>query len=218
MLSVYDLKTEYLKNPVGIDVSEPRFSWKLKSNRTGVKQNSYRISAWSDDRLIWDSGIIASGMSQRIRYAGDTLCSRQIVLWQVEVVVQDENGTSETAVSETALFEMGLLSKSDWICKWIEPELEVDPEQRKPSPYLRKIFTVKPNIKSARIYQTAHGLYEFWINGQRGTEDKFKPGLTSYYYRIQYQTYDITKFYRKAKMSGQRNLAMAGGADVMAVQ
>jgi alpha-L-rhamnosidase len=132
------LKTEYLKNPVGIDVSEPRFSWKLKSNRTGVKQNSYRISAWSDDRLIWDSGIIASGMSQRIRYAGDTLCSRQIVLWQVEVVVQDETGTYETAVSETALFEMGLLSKSDWICKWIEPELEVDPEQRKPSPICGK--------------------------------------------------------------------------------
>ena len=31
MLQIYDLKTEYLSNPLGIDAANPRFSWKLRS-------------------------------------------------------------------------------------------------------------------------------------------------------------------------------------------
>ena len=48
-------------------------------------------------------------------------------------------------------FEMGLIDTGDWKCKWIEPEDEVDKEARKPAPYLRRVFTVKPGLKSARI-------------------------------------------------------------------
>lgn len=32
MLQVFDLRVEYLTNPMGIDVTYPRFSWKLKSD------------------------------------------------------------------------------------------------------------------------------------------------------------------------------------------
>jgi len=193
MLQIYDLKTEYLSNPLGIDAPKPRFSWKLRSDRKGVMQKSYRIVAESDGILIWDSGDVESDASLRVRYEGMPLVSRQRISWSVAVTAVDDNGIEEIAQSETAWFEMGLLKKDDWKCKWIEPEDEVDVEARKPAPYLRRVFTVKPGLKSARIYQTAHGLYEFWINGKLGTKDKFKPGLTSYYYRIQYQTYDITE-------------------------
>ena len=221
MLEITDLKTEYLVDPLGIDAAAPRFSWKLKSDRRGVRQTGFRIRAVDRGRentVLWDccsleedseendsngNGNDGNGKShersdsQRIRYAGRPLTSRQQVSWQVEVTAVDENGAVETAISEQAGFEMGLLQKTDWVGRWLEPEDEADPEVDKPALYLRKCFFVKPGLKRARIYQTAHGLYHFWLNGMSGTEDCFKPGLTSYYHRIQYQAYDITRFLRE---------------------
>lgn len=192
MLQIYDLKTEYRTNPYGIDAEKPRFSWKLASNGRGVVQKNYRIIACCNGEILWDSDVIVSDESQRVRYAGKALKSRMEVTWKVAVTARDETGMQETTESETACFTMGLLESTDWKCRWIEPEIEVDTEARKPVPYLRKTFPVRKGLRKAVIYQTAHGLYEFWINGKLGTEEKFKPGLTSYYHRIQYQMYDIT--------------------------
>ncbi len=192
MLKVYDLRAEYLTDPVGVDAPHPRFSWKLASDRQGVFQKSYRILADADGEIIWDSGVVESEENLRIRYEGEELKSRQCVTWSVQVTAVDETGQAEEAKSQSAFFEMGLLKINDWKAKWIEPETEVDPEAKKPAPYLRKEFKVGPGLVKARIYQTAHGLYECWMNGVCPTEEKFKPGLTSYYHRIQYQIADIT--------------------------
>lgn len=197
MLEIYDLRTEYLCNPMGLDELRPRLSWKLKSDKSGVMQSHYEIVAYSNGDLIWNSGIVNSSDSQYIRYNGALLESRQQVIWKVSVTAKDESGNRDTAQSETARFEMGLLRQADWQAKWIEPESDIEMDELKPTPYLRRTFEVKPGLKQARIYQTAHGLYEFWINGESGTDDKFKPGLTSYYARIQYQVYDITKLLKE---------------------
>lgn len=199
MLQVYDLKTEYISNPIGLDTQKPRFSWKLKSDKESVFQKKYRVIVSTGNVVIWDSGVVESEENLYVRYKGIGLESRQKVTWKVTVAVADDSGFFEEAESEEAYFEMGLLHKEDWFGKWIEPETEIDTEARKPAPYLRKEFMVKPGLISARIYQTAHGLYEFWINGLTGTTDKFKPGLTSYYYRIQYQIYDITSKLKTGK-------------------
>lgn len=42
-LSVSQLKVEGLRSPVGIDTNQPRFSWKLISDRENVVQTSYRL-------------------------------------------------------------------------------------------------------------------------------------------------------------------------------
>jgi len=57
ILKVYDLRTEYLKNPLGIDAEKPRLSWKLDSDRTNVMQEAYRIVASegaSFKNVLWD--------------------------------------------------------------------------------------------------------------------------------------------------------------------
>ncbi len=195
MLKVYDLRTEYLKNPMGIDAKNPRFSWKLESDHKNVRQRNYRILAFSDSTgqsMLWDSQVAESEESVHVQWEGPSLYSRERVYWKVLVEAADGNGCNEKVESEMACFEMGLMDAADWKAQWIEAEEEVDLDGRMPCPYLRKAFQVKNALKSARIYQSAHGLYEFWINGKRGTEDVFKPGFTSYYHRIQYQVYDIT--------------------------
>lgn len=195
MLKIYDLKTEYLSLPNAVDNPRPRFSWKILSDSFNIFQKSYRIIASSNGEVIWDSGIVESD-SQLAEYNGLPLKSRQMINWQVAVVCITDDG-EQSAVSERASFSMGLLNEDDWKAKWIEAEGEIDPYARKPVPYLRKAFVIKKPVKRAVIYQTAQGLYEFFINGKCPTQDKFKPGFTSYYYRLQYHVCDITSHLRE---------------------
>lgn len=196
MLKLYDLKTEYHGNPDCVDAPRPRFSWKLKSDRRGVVQKSYRVQAVSGHEVLWDSGVVDSD-SQTVRYEGLPLRSRQRVEWQVLITAVDGDGNILTAEREKASFRMGLLSPSDWTAKWITAG--EDGPGRRPAAYLRRKFTVRPGLREARLYQTAHGLYESFLNGRITDEDKFKPGLTSYYYRIQYQSYDVTALLREGE-------------------
>lgn len=46
-------------------------------------------------------------------------------------------------------------------------------------------------LKGAVVRLSAHGLYEAEINGKKVTNDRFTPGLTSYYIRIQKQEFDV---------------------------
>jgi alpha-L-rhamnosidase len=43
MLQLIDLRTEYIKNPLGLDVDKPRFSWILQSEANNTVQSSYRL-------------------------------------------------------------------------------------------------------------------------------------------------------------------------------
>jgi alpha-L-rhamnosidase len=61
------------------------------------------------------------------------------------------------------------------------------------APMLRSVFAVNPkNIQKARLYVTARGIYEIYLNGKRVSNDYFNPGLTQYNKTHMYQTYDVT--------------------------
>ncbi|MGH9599607.1 MAG: alpha-L-rhamnosidase N-terminal domain-containing protein, partial [Terracidiphilus sp.] len=57
---------------------------------------------------------------------------------------------------------------------------------------LRRTFTVSSPIKSARLYATALGEYEVFLNGKRVGNQAMAPGWTDYRERVVYQTYDVT--------------------------
>lgn len=172
----------------------------MSGNSRNAIQKTYQILAYSDDtqkNLVWDSGIVASDQSHSVCWEGPSLKSRQRIFWKVKLSVEYLEEQSNTTISDTlesnlVFFEMGLLDTTDWIAHWILPEKTVDIDASKPAPYLRKEFYVKDTVVRARLYQSSHGLYEFWINGHIGTIDKFKPGFTAYQKRVQYQTYDVT--------------------------
>ena len=65
------------------------------------------------------------------------------------------------------------------------------------APMLRKDIEIARPLKSARLYVTARGIYEFYVNGQRVSNDYYNPGWTDYRYRIMYNTYDITPLLRQ---------------------
>lgn len=68
------------------------------------------------------------------------------------------------------------------------------------APMLRTSFALQPKvIKKARIYATARGIYELYVNGKKVGKDYFNPGLTQYNLNHQYQTFDVTNLVRSGK-------------------
>jgi len=58
---------------------------------------------------------------------------------------------------------------------------------------LRTRFQLHGQLKSARLYVTALGNYEMFLNGKRIGDDLLAPGWTDYRERVTYQTYDVTE-------------------------
>lgn len=65
-----------------------------------------------------------------------------------------------------------------------------------PAALLRRDFAVHKEIRRARLYATALGAYQFFINGQRVSSYVLTPGFTQFDKRAQYQAYDITRLLR----------------------
>ena len=184
MMKAIRLKTEFLTNPIGTDIQNPRLMWNCEG---GTKQTAYRIVAKTDEQIVWDSGKVVSE-SMHADYPND-LASRQRVEWNV--TLWDEND-SEGESSETAFFETGLLSASDFRAKWISGNYRVNKKKRYPVDCFKKEFAAR-NVAKARLYITACGLYEARINGKRVGDFVLAPGHTDYTKRIQLQTYDVTE-------------------------
>ncbi len=204
---VDSLQCEYQTNPLAIHSPRPRLSWISRTDQKNWKQSSYQILvAKSADALsknsgdLWDSGKIASSQSTQIEYGGSSLASQQAAYWKVRVWADGAAGPVESGV---AFWESGLLDRGDWKGQWIGSSVVGGPRTSAASPFLRKAFTLPDRrVRKARLYATALGIYEAYINGQRVGNDVFRPGWTEYRKRVQYNAYDVTTM-------------LAGGANVI---
>lgn len=71
---------------------------------------------------------------------------------------------------------------------------------RNSMPMLRTTFTSsQAKIAKARLYVTARGIYEVYLNGNRIGNDYFNPGLTQYNKTQLYQTFDVTEHIHAGK-------------------
>lgn len=195
---VIDLRVEYKRNPIGIDVRKPRLSWRIETSARGFMQSAYEIRVALEEKNLatsplWNSGRVDSDQSVHIRYDGPPLKSSTRYFWQARV--WDASGRP-SAWSDAAFWEMGLLDAADWRADWIEPDLEENPKASGPAPLLRREFKTSGRIARARAYVTSRGLYEMHLNGRRIGDEVFTPGWTSYNKRLQYQTYDVTGLLR----------------------
>ncbi len=195
-ITVNGLRVEYLTNPIGIDVVQPRLSWRIASPGRNTMQAAYQVQVATSEAsltrgadLRWDSGKVASDASVFVDYAGPPAVSRTRYHWRVRV--WDASGHA-SSWSPAAFWETGLLQAGDWTAQWIGPAPTSSDSLPSPSPLLRRGFRVDEHVRSARLYVTSLGLYELYLNGQRVGDQLFTPGWTSYRRRLQYQTYDVT--------------------------
>lgn len=187
------LQCEYLNNPVGIDAERPRLHWKMQDNRRGARQTAYRIWVDTDSAAVangrgswWDSGKMMSD-DQLVVYDGKPLQAFTPYYWRVQI--WDQNGAAGQ-LSETAVFETGMIDLNNWQGAWISDTRDATV---KPAPYFRKEFNPAKKVKRARAYIAVAGLYELFINGERIGDHQLDPTYTRFDRRNLYVTYDLTE-------------------------
>jgi len=187
---------EHLREALGIGMTCPRLSWQVETSLTNWQQVGYEIECTGMDGLrARQAERIASPQSVLVDWPFAPLTSRERVSLRVRVWGADG---STSVWSEPLAVEVGLLHASDWSAHFISPAWEEDgtakpcPAQSRPAPYLRHEFDLRAGIISARLYLTALGVVEAYLNGQRVGEHVLTPGWTAYDQRLRYQTFDVT--------------------------
>ncbi|MCK9901936.1 glycoside hydrolase family 78 protein [Frankia sp. Cpl3] len=182
------LRVEHLVDPLGLTVSAPRLSWWLPEGAT--RQVAYQVRG-AVDGVGWDGGRVVSGDSLFVLYGGPPLRSGQRVTWAVRVWTD----AGESAWSPAAWWETGLLESADWVASWIRPDegAVVPPAGGRPGYLLRGDVLLGGRVRRARLYATAHGLYEVFLNGVRVGDAELAPGPAAYRTRLPVQAYDVTE-------------------------
>ena len=185
-MNAVKLKTAHLVNPIGIDIKKPVLTWNVTD---GAIQTAYQVVALSAGEEVWNTGKVSTQEMQTV-YTGPA-DSRRRVQWKV--CIWDENDV-QGQWSEEASFEFAFLSDREWKAKWINPEIAAfNPEENQPTSVLIKHFSLEC-VGRARAYVSAHGLYVLNINGKRISENILTPGTSEYWYRLPYQTFDVSDY------------------------
>lgn len=202
-LQPFDLQCEYLSNPLGVDILQPRLSWKMGATTSarGRKQTAYQILVASSRDLLdadrgdlWDSGRVNSAESVNIVYGGVPLSAGQRCFWKVRF--SDEHNCW-SAWSNPANWRMGLFA-ADWAAQWIgSAEMESQSVGGKKvnnvmaDPWFRKTFNMSDIPQDAVIYVASIGYHELYVNGRKVGDAVLSPSVTDHKSRARYMTYDI---------------------------
>lgn len=215
--SIYETSCNGEHEPIGIDQMPPSFSWKTTSELRGFIQSAYRILVAdsreklnSGDGNMWDSGKCRSQESVMVRYGGIPLKSSTRYYWKVKIW-NEKHKASEW--STTGSFVTGMLNQDDWngSC-WIalekdDPSRSLFPGIHEPEvrskigdrmignyklPVFRKSIIIGKKIREALVHISGLGHFEFFINGQKVSEDFLDAGWTQYSKTVLYKSFDIT--------------------------
>lgn len=196
--------------PNNIEELSPGFGWQLPQG--GQAQTAYQLvvekAAREDFALVWDTGKVLGGDTQNISCDGLQLEGNSRYQWKVRF--WDESGEA-SQWSEAASFETGL-GQSGWKARWIGYDEQVgeayDPGKPfycaddfaegeneyylPPLPYLRYTFTARTRPVAARLYISAFGLVQAFINGGQVGREWFTPGLSDYSKTVYSRAFDVT--------------------------
>ena len=180
------------RSPVlGIGSSAPRLSWIIDRADPDWQQTAYEVEVVrSETRQVYR---VPSREQVLVPWPAAPLESRE----SAEVRVRVAHGRTWSPWSEPATVEAGLLHPSDWTARFISP-VGIGAEGDR-APILSSRFEVPGDIRRARLYATAHGIYAPSINGRRVDDTVLAPGWTSYEHRLRYHVYDVTHLLQRGQ-------------------
>ena len=178
MFAIQEIRVEHSLAPVMTDNKQPRFSFSLKSDRRecSLRSAHLRVNGWEAE--IEDQ--------RTIIYGGPAL--EPLTEYTVEIEVADDAG--QTAREKTA-FSTGRLALP-WEGAWIsDPAFQVE-SPNSPAPMcFRRRFTAREAVKTLRVFTTALGVYDIYLDGKRLNDDYFAPGFTNYEADLQYTIHEL---------------------------
>ena len=219
-VSVTNLRTERLENPMSLDTPTPRLGWQIESDKQNVLQTAYHlIVSSSREKAEALEGDIRdrkeqSAQSQWVELGdGKALRSNTRCYWRVKITTNQ----GETEWSDVAMFNIGLLNESDWGGDWIGMDHanawdKEEEHSQLSARYLRTEFEVESkDIRQATLYVSGLGMYEAFINGQKVGDDVLAPAPTDYRKTVLYNAYDVTEQLRHAQTAPKGNNSLPIG-------
>lgn len=194
--SVTRVRVEQVRSGDMLRVSHPRLSWSIDTSDPDFRAVRY------------EAELTLAGVTSSAVVEGD---ESVLVAWPFEPLVSRDEGTLRlrvgsadggwTAWTEPWHVVAGLLEESDWSARFVSPLSLGGLDDGAPIVFTG--FRLDEAPRAARLYVTAHGVYEPMLNGQRVGEDVFAPGWTPYASRLRFQSYDVTDHVR----TGENTLA-----------
>ena len=187
-----DLRTQYMENPIGIGIQNPRLTWRFEYGDHQVTTSRAEVNVWKNAERKGEKISIVKNADAKEPFITSVAIPDMLEFftrYYWDVTVWDANGT-KCLTSELASFETAMFSEKDWQAKWITDEHDKDYE---PAPLFRKKITIADKqIVSARAYISSAGYSEMYINGERVGNTFMDPGFTNFSKRLLYTTNDIT--------------------------
>ncbi|ASN20044.1 family 78 glycoside hydrolase catalytic domain [Arthrobacter sp. YN] len=175
----YDLSTDSGGDQFPVTGSAPRLSWKVGADAVAP---AYELEA-TIDGFLQPPALATDRL--HVPWPWKELRSRQRVQWRVRAAAES------APWSEWSAFEVGL-QDADWTASWISPEEDDHSYGQRPAHVLSTEFFLTDEVKSARLYATALGVYTAAVNGQRAGTAELSPGSTSYDRTLYAQASDVT--------------------------
>ncbi len=183
LMHIQTLTTEYGAPDLGIGTATPRLSWTLATG--SGEQSAYEVRATSNGQ-VEQTQRVDSSEQVLVPWPFAPLASRARVAVQVRAFAGEQAGQW----SAPLIIETGLLEASDVTAQMISPSDIGGLDDG--APVLAKEFSPRAGVASARLYITAQGIYEAWIDGKAIGDHRLDPGWTAYHSRLRYQTFDVT--------------------------
>ena len=175
-MKISHLKVNGVEAPLGYRFDYLTFSWRFEGQLEESGECRVEVSkAETFSEILW-SGTTKSSFNT-ISTDSNFLEPKTKYYWRVCFSNLEAVSTFETSKMN-----------EPWKAKWISYKGET-----KESISFSKKFSFSKEIKQARLYTVAHGLYEVAINEVKLSEEYLTPGYHSYDLLQQYQTYDVTE-------------------------
>ena len=184
-MTIYDLKINGLREPLGFALPRVSVSWKVRDTGS-TKAVKARLTAAADAGF---TEILYKKEDPELSSLGESvpLALTPRTRYFVRVELTGDAGDSDCA--ET-FFETGKMGEPFAGC-WIGTQ----PEDAF-HPVFSRAFTLPAQPVSARLYVTGLGLYEAYVNGEKAGDELLAPFCNDYHEGVQVQTYDVGGFLR----------------------
>lgn len=180
-MKIVNTRINGIVNPVGFRYDTLSCSWQVtETEAKGQKEAAIEVSLSPgfEEILYTKEG---AGLDSAGEELGIALKPRTTYYYRVSVTA--DNG--EHAISERAFFETGKMEEP-WRAEWIGMA-----EGETMHPVFSKAFAVEKEVKRARLYVTAAGVFEAYLNGRKLGEEYLAPYLTDYEKIIQVVTFPV---------------------------